>query len=308
VASSNSPAPQGFHKGELLVQRRAGVRDEASRLADMLGAPRFSAGMSRFVADRDLVLITAHDAAGRLWTSPLYGRPGFCTAHDATLVVSSRPRHGDPLRDLPAAQRIGALLVDFGRRRRLRVNGRIARVEPHEIEIAADQVYGNCPRYIQRRLLEPVGIDPDADADVRCADELEAEHVARIAGADTFVLGTTHPTRGADTSHRGGPSGFVRVEAGGLWWPDYPGNNLFNSMGNLVEDPAAALLFVDFAAGSTLQLSGRAEVEWITPGAPGDDGGTGRRVRFTPHRVVSTCGLPHRLLDLLPYPQNPPLT
>ena len=79
-------------------------------------------------------------------------------------------------------------------------------------------------------------------------------------------------------------------------------------MGNLVEDPAAALLFIDFAAGSTLQLSGRAETEWITPGTPGDDGGTGRRVRFAPHRVVSTSGLPQRLLDLLPYPRNPPLT
>lgn len=284
------------------------MRDEASRLAGMLAAPHFSAGMSRFVAERDLVLITAHDAAGLLWTSPLYGRPGFSRAHDATLVVSSRPLPGDPLRDLPPAQQIGALLVDFGRRRRLRVNGRLARVAPHEIEIAADQVFGNCPQYIQQRALRPVGDDAEVTATVRCTDELEPEHVARIAGADTVVLGTTHPTRGVDTSHRGGPPGFVRVEDGRLWWPDYPGNNLFNSMGNLAEDPAAALLFVDFAAGSTLQLSGRAEVEWITPGAPGDDGGTGRRVRFTPRRVVSTSGLPHRLLDLLPYPKNPPLT
>lgn len=304
----SSSTTEGFHQGELLVQRRAGVRDEASRLAGMLAAPHFSGGMSRFVADRDLVMITAHDAAGRLWTSPLYGRPGFSTAHDARLVVSSRPIHGDPLRDLVVPQQVGALLIDFGRRRRLRVNGRLARVEAHEIEIAADQVFGNCPQYIQQRELQPLGIDTDPTADVRCADELEPEHVARIAAADTFVLGTTHPTRGADTSHRGGAPGFVRVEGGRLWWPDYPGNNLFNSMGNLVADPAAALLFVDFAAGSTLQLSGRAEVEWIKPGAPGDDGGTGRRVRFTPHRVVSTTGLPRRLLDLRPYPENPPLT
>jgi hypothetical protein len=222
--------------------------------------------------------------------------------------VSSRPVHGDPLRDLAARQTVGALLIDFARRRRLRVNGRLARVEPHEIEIDADQVFGNCPQYIQQRELQPVGIAADAATDVRCTDELEPEHIARIAAADTFVLGTTHPTRGADTSHRGGAPGFVRVEGGRLWWPDYPGNNLFNSMGNLVEEPAAALLFVDFAAGSTLQLSGRAEVEWITPGTPGDDGGTGRRVRFTPRRVVSTTGHPRRLLDLRPYPKNPPLT
>jgi hypothetical protein len=51
-----------------------------------------------------------------------------------------------------------------------------------------------------------------------------------------------------------------------------------------VDAQRGRLAVIDFAAGSTLQLSGRAEVEWITPGAPGDDGGTGRRVRFTPHR------------------------
>jgi predicted pyridoxine 5'-phosphate oxidase superfamily flavin-nucleotide-binding protein len=299
---------EGFHEGELLVQHRAGVRDEASRLAGMLAAPRFSDGMRRFVADRDLIFITAHDAGGRLWTSPLYGRRGFCAAHDTTLIVSSRTSHGDPLQNLRPPQRIGAVLIDFGRRRRLRINGTLSRVGPHEIVIAADQVFGNCPQYIQQRELRPTGVDPDATADVRYPDELEPDHIAQIARADFFVLGTTHPTRGADTSHRGGAPGFVRVDGGRLWWPDYPGNNMFNSMGNLVEDPAAALLFIDFAAGSALQLSGHAEVEWIAPGAPGDDGGTGRRVRFTPHRVVSTKGLPRRLLDHLPYPRNPPLT
>ena len=49
-------------------------------------------------------------------------------------------------------------------------------------------------------------------------------------------------------------------------------------VGNIVEDPAAALLFLDFAAGEGLQLSGRARLDWIPPGTPGDDAGTGRRV------------------------------
>jgi uncharacterized protein len=302
-------AAEGFHEGELVVQRRAGVRDVASRRAGMLAAPSFTGAMSRFVADRDQVMITAHDATGRLWTSPVYGWPGFATAHDATLVVAGRPLHGDPLHHLRAQQQVGALLIDFSRRRRLRVNGVLARVEPDELEITAEQAFGNCPQYIQQRDLgHEAGVDPASTASVRYSDTLEFEHIAQIVTADTFVLGTAHPTRGADTSHRGGTPGFVRVEEGRLWWPDYPGNDLFNSLGNLVQNPAAALLFIDFAAGSALQLSGVADVEWIAPGAPGDDGGTGRRVRFTPRRTASTTGLPRRLLDLLPYPKNPPLT
>ena len=71
-----------------------------------------------------------------------------------------------------------------------------------------------------------------------------------------------HPTRGADASHRGGSPGFVRVAGGRLWWPDYPGNNMFNSLGNLAVDPAAALMFIDFFSGRTLQLSGAGDVRW----------------------------------------------
>ena len=61
---------------------------------------------------------------------------------------------------------------------------------------------------------------------------------------------------------------------------------MFNSLGNLAVDDAAALLFIDFATGRTLHLSGTATVEWTDRGSPGDDGRTGRRVRFTPRRVV----------------------
>jgi predicted pyridoxine 5'-phosphate oxidase superfamily flavin-nucleotide-binding protein len=97
-----------------------------------------------------------------------------------------------------------------------------------------------------------------------------------IAEADTFFLGTIHPERGADASHRGGPPGFVHVVDDGLWWPDFPGNNMFNSLGNLAVDPTAALLFIDYATGATLHMSGAAATVW----------GAERRVRFAPARSV----------------------
>jgi hypothetical protein len=122
---------------------------------------------------------------------------------------------------------------------------------------------------------------------VHCSDTLAAVDAARIRSADTFFLGTAHPGRGTDASHRGGPAGFVRVAGNQLWWPDYPGNNLFNSFGNLVVSPEAALLFPDFATGRTVQLSGTAEVEWDYPDQPGDDGYTGRRAVFTVERIAS---------------------
>ena len=141
------------------------------------------------------------------------------------------------------------------------------------------------------------------------SDRLNAEAIAQIRAADTFFLGTTHPTRGADASHRGGHSGFVRVEDDQtLWWPDYQGNNMFNSLGNLAVDTIAALLFIDFTTGRTLHLTGRAVLETTAPGTAGDDGRTGRRVRFQLDTMTIGAPLPHLATPVIAYPRNPPVT
>ncbi|MGW1638327.1 hypothetical protein [Streptomyces lavendulae] len=88
-----------------------------------------------------------------------------------------------------------------------------------------------------------------------------------VRTADTFFLGTTHPERGNDAAHHDGPPGFVRVEDDSLWWPDHPGNNVVNSLGDLAVDSAAALLFADFATGHTAHLPGTAASEWSPDGS-----------------------------------------
>lgn len=302
----------GFHDGELAVQRRAGVGGEAARLTGMLAPPTLTGGAARFLAARDLAALTARDADDRLWTVPLRGAPGFLdVVDDTTLDVLALPAPGGPLADpdgggLVRGRQAGLIAVDFAARRRFRVNGTVVASGPTGFALRAEQAYGNCPQYIQRRRVTAERADTVA-ATVRWGDGLDADAVRLITRADTFLLGTDHPTRGADTSHRGGAPGFVRVEDGGLWWPDYPGNNMFNSLGNIAADGAAALLFLDFATGAALHLSGTAVVEWTTPGAPGDDGGTGRRVRFTPLRTATTATR-LRAGDTAPYPRNPPLS
>jgi ferredoxin-NADP reductase len=66
-----------------------------------------------------------------------------------------------------------------------------------------------------------------------------------------------------DASHRGGDRGFVQViNDRRIRFPDYAGNNHFNTIGNLVVDPRAGYLFVDFESGSLLQLTGTASIDW----------------------------------------------
>jgi hypothetical protein len=270
----------GFHAGELAVQRHAGVERQAARLSTMVERGELRAGVAAFLASASFAAITARDAAGRLWVSPLLGPPGFLVPTSPTrLLIGATPHAEDPLHGLPADQPVGLIVMDFAARRRLRINGTLSTAGAG-LAIDVVQAYGNCPQYIQPRQVRPgpAGTVPQL---IRRGDALDPVDIEQVQSADTFFLGTSHAEYGSDASHRGGPPGFVRADASGLRWPDFPGNNMFNSLGNLAVDPAAALLFVDFLGGRTLQLSGAADVRW-------DDAGE-RSVEFVVRDVVVTA-------------------
>jgi uncharacterized protein len=300
------PADWGFHGGELAVQQRAGVRAEAARLEPMLEPGELGAGLAQFLAERTFAVISARDGSGRLWVSPLAGPAGFITVYSPTsLLIAAPVSDGDPLLGLPAGQSVGMITLEFALRRRVRLNGILIEASPGRLLIEVREAYGNCPQYIQQRVLR---LDERTEAQPRSCREATAFSAADaelIRQADTFFLGTTHPERGNDASHRGGAPGFVRVEGNQLWWPDYQGNNMFNSFGNLTVDPEAALLFVDFGSGDTLHLSGTASVEWRQPGEPDDEDGTGRRARFNLERLVAGHSLSAHEIAHASYPRNP---
>ncbi|OBI47973.1 pyridoxamine 5'-phosphate oxidase family protein [Mycobacterium sp. E796] len=291
----------GFHTGELAVQRQAGVEAEAARLAAMVGRGQLRAGMAAFLSEAPFAAMAARDRSGRLWTSPLLGPPGFLRAASSTaLEIGTELPSADPLHDLPSGQPVGVIAMNFLTRRRVRINGLLSSTGAGALTVDVDQAYGNCPQYIHPRRLDVHGAPADDRKLLYSGKALRANDVRLIEAADTFFLGTTHPTAGSDASHRGGSPGFVRVAEGRLWWPDYPGNNMFNSFGNLAADPSAALLFVDFRAGITLQLSGRASVHWDGP----DEAGTGRRVEFSPEWVITTAIPALGAIDRAPDPAN----
>jgi predicted pyridoxine 5'-phosphate oxidase superfamily flavin-nucleotide-binding protein len=299
----------GFHEGELAVQRQAGVSRDAARLSGMLAPGHLNGGAARVLAERTFAAISGRDTNGTLWISPLTGPPGFLQVASPTgLDVWARPVEGDPLHRLPKPQPVGLIVVEFATRRRIRINGTLSTAGSDGMHIDVEQAYGNCPQYIQGRQLHAAPVTSPATEPVRRTDSLNESDASLIRQSDTFLIGTTHPTRGNDASHRGGPAGFVRIEDGGLWWPDYWGNNMFNTLGNLRTDPAAALLFFDFTTGRTLHLSGQASLEWTRPGVPGDDDRTGRRVHFTPRHVVAGHLLPLQADSVAAAPDNPLLT
>jgi predicted pyridoxine 5'-phosphate oxidase superfamily flavin-nucleotide-binding protein len=89
---------------------------------------------------------------------------------------------------------------------------------------------------------------------------------------------------------KGGVPGFVRVTAPNeLAWPDYDGNRVYRSLGNIVKSPAVGLLFVKFDAKSTrLRISGRAILD-ERPEAIADIPGAKRLIRVTAEHIFYNC-------------------
>ena len=133
------------------------------------------------------------------------------------------------------------VVAEFATRRRVRLNGTLAQASDDRLVIEVEQAYGNCPQYIQQRVLAAAPLSQADEDQARHGRTLSSEDIDLIRAADTFFLGTTNPERGSDASHRGGPPGFVRVDGDQLWWPDYPGNNLFNSFGVVCPTAAGGL-------------------------------------------------------------------
>lgn len=254
-----------FHEGERAVQERAGVAEAAAKLGPMMVQPRLDGNVAAFLRRQMFVIVASSTPSAQVWASVLTGPPGFAaaTAPDHVVVratIADEDPLAEALRYGPAA--IGLLVMEPMGRGRIRLNGTATR-GPHALELDLIEVFGNCPKYIQRRIPTRV-ITDGAAGGVRRGTHLDQEQRAFVEAADTFFIASRHPDRGADASHRGGRPGFVAAAADGrsLTFPDYQGNNMFQTLGNLAVNPATGLLFIDWDTGDTLQITGRAEIIW----------------------------------------------
>jgi predicted pyridoxine 5'-phosphate oxidase superfamily flavin-nucleotide-binding protein len=291
VYSTRGRMNDNFHPGEVAVQAQAGVRYQAEKLQGMY-RDQLSPAVRNFVQAQELAVASTVDHEGRVWASLLSGQPGFLhtpTAH--LLAIDYQPPMADPLSSqFVDGAALGLLVIDLAERRRVRINGHVALRPDGQLGLAVAQAYGNCPKYIQVREAAEGVVAATAPLDSTQGVSLSVAQQAWIAAADTFFIASYHPQGGADASHRGGMPGFIQVQnATHLTWPDYAGNGLFNTLGNLAEYPQAGLLLIDFATGRSLQLSGRATLRW-DPAEVATFPGAERLVEFQIERVIETTG------------------
>lgn len=137
----------------------------------------------------------------------------------------------------------------------------------------------------------------------RAVPDRLAENRMRTAFSDTdrafietssFFFLSTATAESVDCSFKGGDAGFVRTVGDNvLEWPDYDGNRMYRSLGNIVRSPRVGLLLIRFDGtrfdgSARLRINGRAELD-ENPAAREGLPGAKRIVRVTADHIFTNC-------------------
>lgn len=304
-----------FHEGELQVQERVGVLREGAQNGVVI-QDSIIKGALRYINQQPMAVLGSLDQEQNVWASIFVGTPGFMQAEDERKVTFDLSTMVDNPHDpfwnnIQKNPQVGLLAIELASRRRLRINGKIGRISDNVLNLNVEESYPNCPQYIQRR---HITTSEQGATDTPQSSEngsvLGSAQRAIISKSDTFFVASVHPERGVDASHRGGNPGFVRiVNDRTLRIPDYPGNSMFNTLGNFTSNPRAGLIFVDFERNRTLQLTGRVKILYNVDGGEQETGGTNRYWDFHIDRWLENSPSSQTTWEFLDYsPHNLPFT
>ncbi|KXN85012.1 hypothetical protein AN958_11857 [Leucoagaricus sp. SymC.cos] len=277
----------GWHPGERSIQQKLGWADKVVTSWTAIQGDLPPEHAQFYETCLPFIPVTTLDREGRPWGSILSGKngsKGFVRQRQYTkLDVQAETWEGDPLTgNLQQFEQdekflIAGIGVEFPTRRRNKFAGTVFNIKRsgHDInlQLLVDEAIGNCPKYINVRNLEP---RTERNANViydrkslSTEDQLPQDVVDFVLTRDTVFLGTSYVPAPDDVTrfnphvgmnHRGGLPGFVRVrkDKRTLVLPDYSGNSMMTSLGNIECTPLASLTFVDFVTGDVLYLTGTA--------------------------------------------------
>ena len=236
-----------YHAGQIEVQDEANTRPVADMLAGWVGP------VGEFSSVADLLVFATPDGDGDLrfvtvsGPAPLVEITGSTTIRIPGLALAGNE-------DVMA----GGLATSLAQLRRARINGRlIPGDEGWSLETM--EAFTNCRKYIAPSMAidatvrsAPVAVEP-VSWDDRWLSDL-------IATAETTFLASISPDGLPDVSHRGGQPGFIRPDAssGQLIWPEYIGDGMFKTAGNVRATGCASLLVLDLHTGDAAELVGKA--------------------------------------------------
>ena len=286
-------APLGWHLGEKAIHSLLRAPTSQTENPTVKGLP---ARYAFRVADSSLVAFGALDAQGRPWTTVWGGEKMFArqVARDVLAVQCLVDKRNDPVvRALlgPAADSeevvrpvrllaegqepklMSALSIEPETRDRVKLAGCMAvgtvaskdgvgrSVGEIQVAMLVQESLGNCPKYINKKRILPHIPSPTLAS---TSLPLPREALELIDRADIFFLSSTNGQT-MDTNNRGGPAGLIRVventeHAVTLVYPEYSGNRLYQTLGNLHTNPKIGIVVPDFVLSDALFLTGETEL------------------------------------------------
>ncbi|KAH7397301.1 hypothetical protein BKA66DRAFT_509049 [Pyrenochaeta sp. MPI-SDFR-AT-0127] len=317
-----------WNEGEERMQRLLHVPEQDNPTSTML-TPQASFMLQR----GPLLALGTLDSQSRPWTTLWGGTPGFSEPLGGgfigtrTLVdgkndpvvqaLVGNAKHGEMLQLTDGGKMLAGLAIDLVSRKRVKIAGRMVAGTVRGVEVEGrtdtaqdqiqlitkiDQSLGNCPKYLNQYEIRPASVQSKA---ISQGTSLSEESKALIAKSDMFFL-TTSTEIDQDVNHRGGPPGFVRiVSSDQVVYPEYSGNRLYQSLGNLQINPKIGITFPDYENGNVLYITGTADIlvgadaAYMLPGS-----NLAVKIKIDEARFV-TCGLPFRGLRKTPSPYNP---
>ncbi|KAF1925071.1 uncharacterized protein M421DRAFT_70768 [Didymella exigua CBS 183.55] len=236
------------------------------------------------------------DNEARPWTALWGGAPGFSGpigddfVGTRTLVdgkydpvvqaLVGGGEKGEMVRPEGEGKMISGLALDLVTRKRVKLAGKMAAGSLRSVEVEVEegaespadapptqdqiqlvteieQSMGNCPKYMNQYEIHPALLAPSV---LSSGPSLSPEAASLVERADMLFLSTSGGAD-MDTNHRGGAPGFIRtISASRIVYPEYSGNRLYQSLGNLQLNPLIGVTIPDFETGNVLYTTGRASI------------------------------------------------
>ncbi|KAJ5467214.1 Riboflavin synthase-like beta-barrel [Penicillium sp. IBT 31633x] len=243
--------------------------------------PYLSPRAAFLVREAPLIALGILDSQGRPWSTVWGGAAGFAEPVSESSSIGLRTQVDskyDPVVQAllsanhtteSAGKMISGLAVDLENRRRVKLYGRIVAGSlsdgdegQAQLVVHIQESLGNCPKYMNKKHIVPAQSDPKLISD---SPQLSAAAIELLSRADTMFVSSSHGATTMDTNTRGGPAGFIRVESNDvsgavIVYPEYSGNRLYQTLGNLQTTPRAGFVVPDFASGNVLYFTGSTEI------------------------------------------------
>lgn len=235
-----------YHSGQIAVQDEANTRPLADHLAHWVGP------VGEFATGADMFLIAAPGEDQALHFTVLSGPAPLVSVAGQSALRLGFPDTGPS----PAPGRVGGLAINFSLSRRARINGEL-RDCGRGLELHADETFTLCRKYLAPSL--SLGSQAHAGPVSREAIALGDPYITRLlAGAETSFLASAAPGGAPDVAHRGGPPGFIELDAASrsLSWPEFVGDGVFKSAGNVRATGKMTMLVLDAESGDGIEFIG----------------------------------------------------